>query len=167
MSVRPAREADLDAIAELIRALAEYERMPEAVTFDRESLRRHLFGPGRAAEALVAEETDGTVVGYAIFFPVFSTFRGTVGLHIEDVFVRAEYRGRGWGRRLLAAVARIAWERGCDRLQWDVLDWNEPAIRFYRNLGARPLEEWTIYRLDGAAFEALAAAGEAGAPPAG
>lgn len=167
MTVRPARESDLDAIAELIRALAEYERMPEAATFDRESLRRHLFGPERAAEALVAEESDGTVAGYAVFFPVFSTFRGSVGLHVEDIFVREEFRGRGWGRRLLAAVARIARERGCDRLQWDVLDWNEPAIRFYRNLGARPLDEWTIYRLDGAAFEALAAVGELGPPPAG
>lgn len=167
MSVRPARESDLDALADLIRALAVYERMPEAVTFAPAELRRHLFGPQRAAEALVAEGADGQVVGYTIFFPVFSTFRGAVGMHVEDIFVREEHRGQGWGRRLLAAVGRIARERGYQWLQWDVLDWNEPAIRFYRGLGARPLDEWTIYRLEGAAFATLAGEGEAAPPSAG
>lgn len=156
MSVRAARESDLGAIAELIRALAEYESMSAAVTFDVDRLRRYLFGPERAAEALVADD-GGRVVGYTIFFPIFSTFRASVGLHIEDIFVRAEHRRRGWGRKLLAAVAQLARARGYDRLQWDVLDWNEPAIRFYEGLGARPLAEWTIYRLEGEALEALAA----------
>lgn len=156
MTVRAAREEDLEAIADLIRALADYESMSTAVTFDLDRLRHYLFGPQRVAEALVAED-DGLVVGCTIFFPVFSTFRARVGLHIEDLFVREEYRRRGWGRKLLAAVAQVARARGCDRLQWDVLDWNEPAIRFYRGLGARPLDEWTIYRLEGEPFEALAA----------
>lgn len=162
MTVRRAGEADLPALVELIRGLAEYERMSEAVTLEEGELRRHLFGPRPAAEVLVAED-GGAVVGYALFFPIFSTFRGKPGIHVEDLFVRAEHRGKGWGRKLLAAVAHLARERGCDRLQWDVLDWNEPAIRFYRRLGAHPLGEWTIYRLEGAPFEALAAE----APPTG
>lgn len=162
MTVRRAREADLPALVELIHALAAYERMADAVTLDPEELRRHLFGPRPLAEVLVAEER-GTIVGYALFFPILSTFRGKPGIHVEDLFVRPEHRGKGWGRKLLAAVAQLARERGCDRLRWDVLDWNEPAIRFYRRLGARPLEEWTIYRLEGAPLEALAAE----APPIG
>jgi GNAT superfamily N-acetyltransferase len=152
--IRPATSADTVAIARLIRALAEYERLSHAVTLDEGLLREHLFGPRPYAEALLAEE-GGAVVGFALFFHNYSTFVGKPGIYLEDLFVEPAHRGRGHGKALLRAVARLAVERRCGRLEWSVLNWNEPAIRFYRALGAAPMDEWSVYRLAG---EALAAA---------
>ncbi len=154
--IRPATSADTPAIARLIRALAEYERLSHAVTFDEGRLREHLFGPRPYAEALLAEEA-GAVVGFALFFHNYSTFVGKPGLYLEDLFVEPAHRGQGHGKALLRAVARLALERGCGRLEWSVLNWNEPAIRFYRALGAVPMDEWKVYRLVGDALAAAAA----------
>lgn len=158
MPLRPATEADLDTIIELIRALAEYEREPDAVRLDRADLGRHLFGPRPYAEVILAETEAGASAGFALFFHNFSTWEGRPGIYLEDLFVRPQYRGEGYGKALLAALARLARERGCARLEWAVLDWNEPAIRFYRALGAVPLDEWTTYRLTGEALARLAGA---------
>ncbi|MCC6961029.1 MAG: GNAT family N-acetyltransferase [Dehalococcoidia bacterium] len=154
--LRPAAEADLDTIIELIHALAEYEREPEAVRLDRETLRGHLFGPRPYAEVILAETDAGQSAGFALFFHNFSTWEGRPGIYLEDLFVRPEFRGHGYGKALLSELARIAVERGCARLEWAVLDWNEPSIQFYRALGARPMDEWTTYRVDGEALRALA-----------
>jgi GNAT superfamily N-acetyltransferase len=163
MRIRFAGPGDLDVIIELIRALAEYEREPEAVRLEREALGRHLFGPRPYAEVLLAEDAGG-VQGFALFFHNFSTWEGRPGIYLEDLFVRPEARGRGYGRALLARLAALAVERGCARLEWAVLDWNEPAIGFYRALGAEALEEWTTYRLTGEALARLADAGRGGGP---
>ncbi|HZY91037.1 MAG TPA: GNAT family N-acetyltransferase [Gemmataceae bacterium] len=152
--IRPATPADTAAIAALIRGLAEYERLTQYLTLDEGRLREHLFGPRPYAEVLLAEEA-GEVVGYALFFPIYSTFRGEPTLYLEDLFVRPGHRGKGHGKALLRALAALAVERGCPRLDWVVLNWNEPSIAFYRSLGAVPMDEWTVYRLQG---EALAAA---------
>jgi GNAT superfamily N-acetyltransferase len=152
--IRPATPADTAAIAALIRGLAEYERLTQYLTLDEGRLREHLFGPRPYAEVLLAEEA-GAVVGYALFFPIYSTFRGEPTLYLEDLFVRPGHRGKGHGKALLRALAALAVERGCPRLDWVVLNWNEPSIAFYRSLGAVPMDEWTVYRLQG---EALAAA---------
>ncbi|MEZ4553074.1 MAG: GNAT family N-acetyltransferase [Dehalococcoidia bacterium] len=157
MPLRPATEADLATVIELIHALAEYEREPDAVRLDPEELSRHLFGPRPYAEVLLAETESGENTGFALFFHNFSTWEGKPGIHLEDLFVRPEFRAQGYGRALLAAVARIAVERGCARLEWAVLDWNEPAIGFYRRLGASALDKWTTYRVEGTPLEALAA----------
>lgn len=157
MPLRPAQEADLATIVELIHALAEYEREPDAVELDPETLRRHLFGPRPFAEVLLAETDDGRSAGFALYFHNFSTWKGRPGVYLEDLFVRPEHRGQGFGRDLLAEIARVACERGCARLEWSVLDWNAPAIGFYRALGAEPLDEWTTFRLTGTALERLAA----------
>jgi len=154
--LRPAAEADLDTIIELIHALAEYEREPEAVRLDREMLRGHLFGPRPYAEVMLAETDAGQSAGFALFFHNFSTWEGRPGIYLEDLFVRPEFRGHGYGKALLGELARIAVERGCARLEWAVLDWNEPSIQFYRALGARPMDEWTTYRVDGEALRTLA-----------
>lgn len=153
--IRPATVADVATIAELIRALASYENLSESVVLDEDRLREHLFGARPFAEVLVAEE-DGVVVGFALFFHNYSTFLGRPGIYLEDLFVRPEHRRRGHGKALLTAVARLASERGCGRLEWSVLDWNEPAIAFYRSLGAVPLEEWTTFRLTGEALRGMA-----------
>lgn len=158
MTLRPALESDLDTIIELIHALAEYEREPEAVRLDRNELRQHLFGPRPFAEVILAETADGESAGFALFFHNFSTWEGKPGIHLEDLFVRPEFRGAGYGKALLAKLARIAVERGCARLEWAVLDWNEPSIQFYRALGATSMDEWTTYRLDGDALSGLATA---------
>lgn len=158
MPLRPAREADLDTIIELIRALADYEHEPGAVKLDREALRGHLFGPRPYAEVILAETADGQNAGFALFFHNFSTWEGRPGIYLEDLFVRPELRGEGYGKALLSELARIAVERGCGRLEWSVLDWNTPSIAFYRALGASPMEEWTTYRLAGESLDALAAA---------
>ena len=155
--VRAASAADLDTIVALIRGLAEYERAPDEVVFERDELERNLFGPRPYAECLIAEDSAGAPVGFALFFHNFSTWLGKPGIWLEDLFVLPEYRGNGHGRALLAAVAAIAVERGCGRFEWSVLDWNEPSIGFYRALGAIPQDEWTTYRLTGPALEALAA----------
>lgn len=154
--MRPAREDDLDAIIELIRGLAEYEREPEAVELDREELRRHLFGPRPYAEVIMAETAKGETAGFALFFHNFSTWKGKPGIWLEDLFVRPEHRGRGYGKAMLVELARLAVERGCGRFEWSVLDWNEPSIAFYRALGAVAMEEWTTYRVDGEALDRLA-----------
>ncbi len=145
-TIRPARPDDSAAIATLIRELAAYERLEHEAQATADDLRRHLFGERPAAEALIAE-VDGQAIGFALYFTNFSTFRGRPGLYLEDLFVRPEHRGRGIGRGLLASVARLAVARGCARVEWAVLDWNEPSIGFYRSLGARPMDEWTVFRL--------------------
>ena len=153
--IREGTEADLAVIEELIRALADYERLADEVAMDTDTLRRGLFGPRPYAEVLIADE-DGEAAGFALFFHNFSTFLGRPGIYLEDLFVRPEHRGKGYGRLLLARLAEIAVERDCGRLEWAVLDWNEPAIGFYRKLGARPNDEWTVYRLTGDALTDLA-----------
>lgn len=153
--IRPATAADTSTIAALIRALADYERLAHAVSLEEDQLREHLFGARPFAEVLLAEDA-GAIAGFALFFHNFSTFRGQPGLYLEDLFVRPEYRGRGHGKALLVAVARLAMERGCGRIDWTVLDWNDPALRFYRALGAVPLDDWTLFRLSGDALQRVA-----------
>ncbi len=160
--IRPATAADTADIARLIRDLAEYERLSDEVTLDEARLRQHLFGPRPYAEVLVAEEA-GRVIGYALFFHLYSTFAGAPGMYLEDLFVEQAHRGRGHGKALLAAVARTALERGCDVVEWLVLEWNAPSIRLYDSLGAAPVKGWIPYRLEGAALATLAARGPEGA----
>jgi GNAT superfamily N-acetyltransferase len=146
LTIRPATVADVGIILELIRALATYERAPNEVTATESGLKEVLFGKTPAAEVLLAFEKDRPV-GFAVFFHNFSTWLGRPGLYLEDLFVRPEHRGKGYGRALLIYLAKIARERGCGRMEWAVLDWNEPAINFYRKLGAKPMHEWTVFRL--------------------
>ncbi|HET6571975.1 MAG TPA: GNAT family N-acetyltransferase [Fimbriiglobus sp.] len=153
--IRPATPADLPTIARLIRALSDYERLAHEVALDEDRLRDHLFGPRPYCEVLIAENAS-TPVGYALFFPVYSTFLTRPGLYLEDLFVLPEHRGRGHGKALLAALAKLAEERDCGRLEWSVLNWNEPSIGFYKSLGAVPMDEWSVYRLTGAALTKLA-----------
>jgi GNAT superfamily N-acetyltransferase len=145
-AIRPATAVDVPIILELIRALATYERAPKEVTATEAQLTDVLFGEKPAAEVLLAFEGD-VPAGFAVFFFNFSTWLGRPGLYLEDLFVRPEKRGHGYGRALLAHLAKIARDRGCGRMEWAVLDWNEPAIEFYRKLGARPLDDWRIFRL--------------------
>jgi len=156
LAIRPGRADDAEVLVDMIRELAEYESLGDHARATPKGLRAHLFGPTPFAEAVVAE-VDGEPVGFAIFFPTFSTFRGEPGLYLEDLFVRQAHRGRGIGRALVATLARLAVDRGCGRLEWSVLDWNAPAIGFYRALGARPMDDWTVNRLDDEALERLAA----------
>jgi GNAT superfamily N-acetyltransferase len=142
-------------LANLVRELAVYERLEQYARATADDFERHLFGPRPAAEAALAD-VEGQPVGFALWFSTFSTFRGRPGLYLEDLFVRQEFRGRGIGKALLAAVARVAVERGCGRLEWSVLDWNAPAIGFYGSLGARPMDEWTVYRIDEDSLRRLA-----------
>jgi GNAT superfamily N-acetyltransferase len=153
-NIRPCRPDDAETLVALVRELAAYEHLEKFARATPESFRAHLFGPRPAAEAIVAE-VDGVVVGFALYFSTFSTFRGQPGIYLEDVFVRPEYRGRGIGRALLSSVARVAVDRRCGRLEWSVLDWNAPAIGFYRSVGAIPLDEWTVYRVDDEALARL------------
>jgi len=145
-AIRPATAADVPIILELIRALATYERAPNEVTATADGLNEVLFGEKPAAEVLLAFENE-TAVGFAVFFHNFSTWLGRPGLYLEDLFVRPEDRGKGYGRALLIRLAKIARDRGCGRMEWAVLDWNEPAIEFYRKLGAKSMDEWTVFRL--------------------
>ncbi|MBO9498857.1 MAG: GNAT family N-acetyltransferase [Novosphingobium sp.] len=156
LSIRAAAPADLPLIAALIRELAEYEKLGHEVRFDEAVLGEQLFGARPYAEVLIGE-TDGQATGFALFFHNFSTFEGRPGIYLEDLFVRPEARGRGLGKALLVELARLALERGCARLEWWVLDWNEPSIGFYKSLGARPMDEWTVMRVDGQALTSLAA----------
>ena len=156
-AVRAARESDLAQIHRLIIDLATYERAGDQVRATPEQLREALFGPQPAAYALVAEHA-GEVVGFALYFRSFSTWEGVHGIYLEDLYVAPEHRGGGFGKALLAALARIAVERGYARLEWAVLDWNQPAIDFYRALGAVPMDEWTVFRLTGAALTQVAGA---------
>jgi GNAT superfamily N-acetyltransferase len=144
--IRPARVEDVPIILELIHDLATYERAPTEVTATEEDLVEVLFGEKPAAEVLLAFENE-TPAGFAVFFHNFSTWLGRRGLYLEDLFVKPEKRGKGYGRALLVDLAKIALERGCGRMEWAVLDWNEPAIKFYRALGAEPMDEWTVFRL--------------------
>jgi GNAT superfamily N-acetyltransferase len=153
--IRPAVPADVPAIAALIRALAEYEKLSYEVVLAEGALHKHLFGPRPFCEVLLAED-GGKPVGFALFFPNYSTFLGRPGFYLEDLFVMDEHRGKGYGKALLTALAKLAVERGCGRLEWAVLDWNEPAIGFYQKLGAKPMDEWTTYRLQGEALQQLA-----------
>lgn len=152
--IRPATFADVPVILDLIRGLAAYEREPDAVEATVELLTATLIGPAPSAEALVAE-LGGAVVGVAVFFTNYSTWSGRNGLYLEDFFVTPEARGTGLGKALLVRIARIAVDRGCARVDWSVLDWNQPAIDFYRAIGAKPQDEWTMYRLDGEALAKL------------
>lgn len=158
LSIRPAIAADLPLIAQLIRDLAEYERLADEVRFDPAVLGAKLFGPRPYAEVAIGE-IDGVAQGFALFFHNFSTFEGRPGIYLEDLFVRPGARGSGLGKALLAHLAALAVDRDCARLEWSVLDWNEPAIGFYRKLGARLMDEWTVMRVDGAALAQLGAVG--------
>jgi len=153
--IRPATVADVPLILQLIRDLATYERAPNDVTATEEQLAGVLFGEKPSAEVLLAFE-DETAVGFAVFFHNFSTWLGRPGLYLEDLFVKPEMRGKGYGRALLVDLARIARERGCGRMEWAVLNWNDPAIEFYRKLGAKPMDEWTVFRLTGDGIAKLA-----------
>ena len=154
MTFRFANETDTALILRFIRGLAEYEHLADQVVADEETLRREIFDR-KGAEVLFALE-DGTEVGFALFFHNFSTFLGRSGLYLEDLFVWPEHRGKGYGKALLRQLAVIAVERGCGRLEWVCLDWNQPSIDFYKSLGAEPQSDWTIYRLTGATLTALA-----------
>jgi GNAT superfamily N-acetyltransferase len=149
LSIRPATSTDLPLIAALIRALADYEDLADEVRFDEAVLGEKLFGPRPYAEVLIGE-LDGVPQGFALFFYNFSTFEGKPGIYLEDLFVRPEARGSGLGKALLAELAALALARDCARLEWSVLDWNAPAIGFYKKLGARLMDEWTVMRVDGA-----------------
>src|SRR5258707_8655069 len=144
--IRPARVEDVSIILELIRDLATYERAPNEVTVTEEQLVDVLFGERPAAEVLLAFEGQSPV-GFAVFFYNFSTWLGRPGLYLEDLFVKPDERGKGYGRALLVELAKIARDRGCGRMEWAVLNWNEPAIKFYQALGAKPMDEWTVFGL--------------------
>lgn len=154
-TIRPATERDAPLILEMITALAEYEKLSHAVTATEAGLRETLFGPRPAAEVVIASVGDRPAA-FALFFHNYSTFLAQRGLYLEDLFVKPEFRGRGIGRALLQHLAGLAVERRCGRLEWSVLDWNAPAIGFYRKLGAVPLEDWTIFRVTGDALTRLA-----------
>jgi GNAT superfamily N-acetyltransferase len=158
LRIVPATERDVPVILRMIKGLADYERLAEHVTATEERLRTTLFGPRPAAEVLIGYAGDEPA-GFALFFQNYSTFLAQPGIYLEDLFVVPQWRAHGFGRQLLAHLATLAVERGCGRLEWSVLDWNEPAIGFYKKLGALPMEDWTIFRLSGDALEQLAAAG--------
>jgi GNAT superfamily N-acetyltransferase len=153
--IEQATERDVPLILRLIKALAEYEKMAHEVTATEEALRQSLFGPRPAAEVVIGYAGDEPA-GFALFFHNYSTFLGQPGIYLEDLYVVPERRGHGLGKRLIAHLAALAVERGCGRLEWAVLDWNEPAIGFYRRLGARPMDQWTVFRLIGDALRQLA-----------
>jgi GNAT superfamily N-acetyltransferase len=155
-TIRPCVAGDEATLANLVRELAVYERLEQHARATPDDFRMHLFGPRPAAEAVLAE-VDGEAVGYALYFPTFSTFRGQPDLYLEDLFVKPERRGVGIGKALLAWVARRAVDRGYGALKWLVLDWNAPAIAFYRSAGARPMDDWTVYMIDDGDLDSLAA----------
>lgn len=156
IAIRPATPADLPLIAELIRDLAEYEKLAHEVRFDETVLGEKLFGARPYAEVVIGQ-LDGAPQGFALFFHNFSTFEGKPGIYLEDLFVRPAARGSGLGKALLAHLAMLATQRDCARLEWSVLDWNEPAIGFYQKLGARLMDDWTVMRVDGANLARLGA----------
>jgi len=160
--IAAARPADVSDLHALVRGLAEYERLSEVCVSTEADLHRALFIPPAACEALIArlDEESEEAAGFALFFHTYSTFLGRRGLWLEDLFVVPSHRGRGLGRQLLSALARIATERGCARFEWSVLDWNAPAIRFYESLGARLLSDWRIARVTGADLDHLAGVGK-------
>jgi GNAT superfamily N-acetyltransferase len=156
VAIRPSHIEDAPLILAFIKELAEYERLAHTVVATEESLRQTLFGPRPAAEVLLAE-IGGEPAGLALFFANYSTFMGRAGIYLEDLYVRPKFRGRGAGKALLRQIAKLAVERGCGRMEWAVLDWNEPSIQFYKSLGAQSLDDWTTYRLSGDAINKLAA----------
>ena len=155
LTIRPATPADLPLIAQFIRDLADYEKLAHEVRFDEAKLGEKLFAPRPYAEVVIGE-LDGEPQGFALFFHNFSTFEGRPGLYLEDLFVRPTARGSGLGKALLAHLAQLCVIRDCARLEWSVLNWNTPAIGFYKNLGAKLMDEWTVMRVDGDALGALA-----------
>ena len=157
ISIRPATSADLPLIAQLIRDLADYEKLLHEVRFDEAVLGQKLFGNRPYAEVVIGE-IDGAAQGFALFFHNFSTFEGKPGIYLEDLFVQPDARGSGLGKALLSHLAMLAVERDCARLEWSVLDWNSTAIGFYQKLGARLMDEWTVMRVDGTALQQLGAA---------
>lgn len=159
--IRPATPEDVPVVHSLVRELARYERLEHQVTASVNDLHDHLFGPHRFVEVLLAED-GGARAGFAAYFHNYSTFLGRPGMYVEDIFVLPEYRRRGHGRALLREMARIAVARGCSRFEWAVLDWNDPAIAFYRSIGAPPLPDWRICRLTG---EGLARFAQSDPPP--
>lgn len=154
-TLRFAQADDTPVILNFIRGLAEYEKLSHECVATEDSLRSTLFGPRPYAEVLLIEE-DGAAHGFALFFHNYSTFLAKPGIYLEDLFVDPAQRGKGYGKALLVKLAEIAVDRGCGRLEWSVLDWNQPSIDFYLSLGARPMDEWTVYRVDGDALETLA-----------
>ncbi len=155
VTLRFATEGDVPLILRFIRELAEYERLAHACIATEELVRETLFGAKRYAEVIIAEH-EGEPAGFALFFHNYSTFLARPGIYLEDLYVRPELRGYGIGKALLARLASIASERGCGRVEWAVLNWNEPAIQFYRSLGALPQDQWTVYRVTGEALDRLA-----------
>lgn len=154
MRIVPATPAETPVILEMIRGLAEYEKLSHIVTATEEQIRQTLFGSRPAAEVLLAE-WNAEWVGFALFFPNYSTFLAQPGLYLEDLYVKPHARGKGLGLALLKELAKLAVARGCGRVEWAVLDWNEPSIGFYKKLGATPMDEWTTYRLSGEALQKL------------
>ena len=153
--IERATERDVPLILRLIKGLAEYEKLTDEVRATEDDLRRSLFGPNPSAEVVVGYAGDEPV-GFALFFHNYSTFLARPGMYLEDLFVLPAWRGHGYGRQLLAHLATLAVERGCGRLEWAVLDWNEPAIGFYKRLGAKPLHDWTVFRVTGDGLHQLA-----------
>lgn len=163
--LRPATEADAPVILGFIRELAEYEKLAHAVTATESRVRETLFGAKPAAEVILAFYGD-ECAGFALFFPTYSTFRAQPGIFLEDLYVKAHLRGKGVGYALLGRLAELGVERGCGRIEWQVLNWNEPSIAFYKRIGAAPMDEWTTFRLAGEALERLARrAGSKGEEP--
>jgi GNAT superfamily N-acetyltransferase len=158
LRIVPASVEDVPVILELIRALAEYEKLSHIVAATEEQLRATLFGARPGAEVLLAM-WDAECAGFALFFPNYSTFLAQPGIYLEDLYVKPHLRGKGIGAALLAALARLAMERNCGRVEWSVLDWNAPSIEFYKKLGAVPMDEWTTFRLSGPALDRLAITG--------
>lgn len=159
ISIRPATIDDVPLIRQFIAELADYEKLAHAAVATDDDLRAQLFGAQPAAEVLIGD-VDGQPAGFALFFHNFSTFLGRRGLYLEDLFVRPQYRGSGLGKHMMAVLARTAVQRGCGRFEWSVLDWNAPAIGFYRRIGAVGMDEWTVQRLEGESLRALAARDE-------
>ena len=153
--IRPASEDDVPIILSFIKELAEYERLSHEVIATEDTLRECLFGERRFAEVVIGYYGNDPV-GFALFFYNFSTFLSKPGIYLEDLYVKPEFRRRGYGRALLLYLAKLAKERGCGRFEWSALDWNEPAINFYKNLGAVPMDEWTVYRVTGETLSRLA-----------
>jgi GNAT superfamily N-acetyltransferase len=158
LRIRPATVEDVSLILSFIKELADFERLSHEVVATEDILRESLFGERRAAEVVIGQQGDDPA-GFALFFHSFSTFLGRPGIYLEDLYVKPEFRGMGIGRAILVYFARLAKERNCGRLEWSVLNWNEPAIRLYRGIGAIPMDEWTVYRVSEEALEELAAEG--------
>lgn len=154
LNIRIAEEKDAELIFHLISELAEYEKMSNEMVTDVDTLQESLFGERQFAETIIAEY-EGSPVGFALFFHNFSTFVGRPGIYLEDLFVKPDYRGKGIGAALFTTVAKLAEERNCGRMEWSVLDWNEPAINFYKKLGAVAMKEWSTYRLDEKTLESI------------